>query len=1043
MRYRTLLLAGGSALVAFMQPAFAQDTSSDKAASAASAAAAGAPGAVATSGAAAAPADADVAQIVVTGSRIPRPNLSSPAPITSISGNTFFQTGNTNIGDVLDRLPQLNPTFNSSNSTQFIGTQGLSLLDLRGLGTSRTLVLINGRRQVTSALLVTGNEVDVNTIPTDLIERVDVVTGGTSSVYGSDAIAGVVNFVLKQNYEGFQVKGQTGISTYGDAGSYYGSILAGKNFGDGRGNIAANFEYAKQNALFASDRKHFSQRDVFVQTESDPPGSPNGSDGIPDYTFERNVNSRVYSNGGMIEDPNYLFGIKSGPKYVFNPNGTLTPLTGTPVGLSGNSGIGGNGTNFYSGDQLGLIPMQERYTVNVLGHYEVSPAFVPYFEGKYFHNHVVGGQSGPSFGARGSLNDTYYTDNAYLTPQALGIIRGLYKDGTFDDGDGVNDADQYGFYLNRNNLDLGSRIDDTTRKLYRIVVGARGDLGDGFGYDVSANYSKFIEHNINRGNLDVQRYLLATDAVRDPATGNIVCRAQIDPNAASVQAALGWSGGGGASMLASDIASCVPFDPFGFNAASPAAKAYVAPLTRSVAKADQLDITAAINGSSEKWFELPGGPIRFSLGVEYRRETQSQSFDELVTSGVTFLNAIQKYAPPANDVKEAFAEIDIPIIKDRPFFHRLDLTGAARVSHYKGSVGTVWAYNGGGSWAPIPDITFRANYSRAVRAPTQYEKYSALSQNYATVTDPCASDHIGEGTANRVKNCAAAGIPTDFNYAYDQSLEIRSGGNPNLKAETSNSITFGGILQPRFVPGLTLSVDYYNIKVKKVISTPTAQDILDNCYDLTSLDNEFCGLFQREGANPTDGESPYQIVEGSLQQVLLNYAKLKASGIDAELDYTRRLSPNVTLSAQVVGSYGLKNNNYLSLSDPSYYTQNIYNLGYPKVRVNANFSLEVGAVTFGYQVRYIGKMVPDDIADIRSVDGRPPENADYTNFDFFKPVWYHDIRVSLDVNKKFNIYGGVDNVMNKMPPYGLTGTGTDSNYDNRGRYMFVGVTAKF
>jgi outer membrane receptor protein involved in Fe transport len=1067
-RMRVGLMAGACSIVGVctISPAFGQDTAVDRAASSTSAAQAGAPGAAAATpsdcslnptapGCAPAPVPSDEnpgEAIIVTGSRIARPNISSPAPITSISGATFFQTGNVNIGDVLDRLPQLHNSFNSQNSAEFIGTQGLNLLDLRGLGTSRTLVLINGRRQVTSGLLVTGNEVDVNTIPTDLIERVDVETGGTSSVYGSDAIAGVVNFVLKQNYQGFQVKGQSGISTYGDAGSYYGSVLAGKNFGDGRGNIVANFEYAKQNALYASDRDHYSHRGGFVQTEFDPAGTTNGSDGIPDYTYYSDIRSRIYSDGGLIEDPSYLFGPSTGPKYIFNPNGSLVPLTSSTIGLSGNSGTGGNGSTFRNGDQLGLLPMQSRYTINVLGHYEVSSAFVPYFEAKYYHGHVIGGSSGPSFGARGSLNDTYYTDNAYLTPQALGIIRGLYRDGTFDscpDGvkgpcpDGINDADEYGFYLGRNNEDLGSRIDDTNRKLYRIVVGARGDLGGGFSYDVSGNYSKFIEHNTNRGNLDVQRYLLATDAVRDPASGNIVCRAQLDPNAPSVAAALGWSGGGGASLLASDIANCVPFDPFGNNAASAAAKAYVAPLTHSVSRADQLDITASINGSSENWFELPGGPIRFSLGVEYRRETQFQSFDNLVTSGVTFLNAIQKFDPPSTDVKEAFAEIDIPVIKDKPFFHRLDLTGAARVSRYKGSTGTVWAYNGGGSWAPIPDITFRANYSRAVRAPTLVEQYQALSQNFADVVDPCASLHIGEGTSNRPVNCAAAGIPTTFNYVYDQSLEVRSGGNPDLKAETSNSITFGGLLQPRFVPGLTLSVDYYKITVNNVIATPDAQDILNNCYDLTSLNNEFCGLFQREGANPTDGEKPFQIVEGSLQQVLLNYAKLKTTGIDAELDYNRQIGSNVTLSMQVIGSVNLKNNNYLSLSDPSFYTQNLYNLSYPKVQVSANTSVKVGKVTLGYQVRYIGKMVPDDISDIRSVDGRPPQNADYTDFDFFKPVWYHDIRLSLDVNDKFNIYGGVDNVANKLPPLGLTGTGTDAIYDNRGRYMFMGVTAKF
>jgi len=1058
----TTIIAGVTALA---QPAFAQNTASDRAADAAVDAKAGA--ATATT---ATPSTADCAQnpaiegcaavlaapsnsaeIIVTGSRISRPNLASPAPITSISGATFFQTGNVNVGDVLNRLPQLHSTFTSSNSTQFIGTQGLNLLDLRGLGTSRTLVLINGRRQVTSGLLVTGNEVDVNTIPTDLIERVDVVTGGTSSVYGSDAIAGVVNFVLKQNYEGIQVKGQSGVSQYGDAGSYYGSVLAGKNFGDGRGNIVANVEYARQNGLFASDRKHFSHRAGFVQTDSDTndPNVVNGSDGIPDYTHYSDLRSRIYADGGLIEDFN------TGSKYIFNTSGNLVPLTSTPVGLTGNSGIGGNGATFVNGDQLGLIPQQERYTVNVLGHYEVSPAFVPYFEGKYYHGHIVGGQSGPSFQARGSLGDMYYTDNAYLTPQALGVIRGAYADGTLDPcpagvggpcPDGVNDADEYGFYLNRNNLDLGSRIDDTKRKLYRFVVGARGDLGGGFSYDVSGTYSKFIEHNTNRGNLDVQRYLLASDAVRDPATGNIVCRAQIDPNAPSIASALGWSGGGGSSLLASDIANCVPFDPFGNNVASAAAKAYVAPLTHSVSRADQLDVTASINGSSENWFELPGGPIKFSLGVEYRRETQYQAFDNLVTSGVTFLNAIQKFDPPSTDVKEAFAEIDIPVIKDRPFFHRLDLTGAARVSHYKGSTGTVWAYNGGGSWAPISDITFRANYSHAVRSPTLVEQFGVLSQNYAPgFYDPCASDHIAEGGANRKNNCVAAGIPASFNYAYAGSLETMSGGNPNLKAETSNSITIGGVIQPRFVPGLSLTVDYYKIKVANVISTPTAQDIVNNCYDLSSLSNEFCGLFKRYGADGGGtAANAYRIVEGSLQQTLLNYAKLKVDGIDIDLEYNRKIAPNVTLALQVNGSINLKNDQYLSLADPSYYTSNLYNLSYPKVQVSANASVQVGKVTFGYQVRYIGKMVPDDIADIRSVDGRPPENADYTNFDFYKPVWYHDIRLALDVNNKFNIYGGVDNVANKLPPLGLTGIGAGSGiYDNRGRYLYMGVTAKF
>lgn len=1032
---RSAILFGTAAALAL--PAQAQTAAPDPAA-----ATAAEPAAVAPVAAPQAPSDATVAEtdsIIVTGSRIVRPNIDSPSPIASIAGGEFFQTGNVNIGDVLNQLPQLHNTFSSSNSTRFIGTQGLNLLDLRGLGTQRTLVLINGRRQVTSALLSTGNEVDTNTIPTDLIERVDVVTGGTSAVYGSDAISGVVNFVLKQNYDGFQVKGQGGVSQYGDMGSYYVSGLAGKNFGDGRGNVAVAVEYAKQNPTYASDRAHYRHRDGFIQVDSDPSSAVNGSDGIPDYQFVTDIRSRIYSDGGLIENFN------TNQRYVFQSDGSLVPLTTTPVGLSGNSGVGGNGATFRNADQLGLVPSQDRIIANLLGHYDVSSAFKPYVEAKYFHNHVIGGQSGPSFGARGSLGDTYYTDNPFLSAQALGVIRGAYADGTFDSGDGINDADEYGFYLNRNNVDLGSRIDDTKRDLYRIVLGARGDLGSSFNYDVSANYGQFKEHNTNRGNLDVQRYLLATDAVRDPATGNIVCRAQIDPTAASIDAALGWSGGAGSQFLASDIANCVPLNVFGSGVASQAAKNYVTPLTHSVAKATQLDIQASINGDSSRWFQLPGGPVKFSLGVEYRRETQSQSFDQYVRSGVTFLNAIAAFHPPSLEVKEAFGELEVPIIKDRPFFDKLILSGAFRVSDYKGSTGTVWAYNGGGIWAPIPDITFRANYSRAVRSPALTELYNSQSQNYATVTDPCSADHIGEGTDSRAANCAAAGRPADFNYVYDQSLEIRSGGNPKLKAETSDSITVGAIIQPRFIPGFSLSVDYYKITVNKVISSPDAQDILDNCYDSPSLNNEFCGLFQRAGASGgPNGEEPFRIIEGSLTQILLNYAKLKVSGIDAELTYSRKIAPNVTLSFDINTSYNIKNNSYTSLADPSFYQQNLYNLSYPKWQGNLDSNLKIGSVTLGYQLRYIGKMVPDDIADISSVDGRAPQNADYTNFDYYKPVWYHDARIALDVNDKFNIYSGVDNFTNKLPPYGLTGVGGGSGiYDNRGRYFYAGVTAKF
>ncbi|MFL6846616.1 MAG: TonB-dependent receptor plug domain-containing protein [Allosphingosinicella sp.] len=234
--------------------------------------------------------------IVITGSRIRRPNLESTVPITSVGGEEFFETSQVSVGDVLNDLPALRSTFSQANSTRFLGTAGLNLLDLRGLGTQRTLVLVNGRRHVGGDILNNAVSVDTNTIPTDLIERVDVVTGGNSAIYGSDAIAGVVNFVLKQNYDGVQVRGQAGVSKYGDAGSYFASLLAGRNFAGDRGNIAINVEYANQQQYFGAGRPNLRRNNAFVVIDTDPVGS----DGNPDRAFFRDIRSATLTNTGVV-----------------------------------------------------------------------------------------------------------------------------------------------------------------------------------------------------------------------------------------------------------------------------------------------------------------------------------------------------------------------------------------------------------------------------------------------------------------------------------------------------------------------------------------------------------------------------------------------------------------------------------------------------------------------------------------------------------------------------------------------------------------------
>ncbi|MCJ8157864.1 TonB-dependent receptor domain-containing protein [Sphingomonas sp. LaA6.9] len=990
--------------------------------------------------------------IVVTGSRIARTGFEEAVPVTTVQGEEFFETGQTSIGDVLNELPQLRSTISQSNSTRNLGTAGLNLLDLRGLGTQRTLVLQNGRRHVSADILNNAASVDTNQIPTDLIERVDIVTGGSSAVYGSDAIAGVVNFILKDDFEGVQLRGQGGISKYGDAGAYFLSAVAGTNFADDRGNIAVNFEYAHNEDWYAPGRPNLRNQNGYVTVDSDPASAVNGSDGNPDRVYFEDIRSAVYSNGGTIEDFN------TGPyytPYIFQADGSLVRQTGRRVGnTASGSFIGGNGDNFRSGQEMGLYPKFDRYSVNLIGHFEVSDAFIPFIEAKYVRSDSLGSASGPAFMGRGgtfsSPREIFYTDNPFLTNQARGVIRAAYGDfydATGNDTpDGIPDADQYGFYLNKNITDIGVRQEAATRETYRIVTGARGTFNEDWSYELALNYGEFNEDTTILGNLNVQRFLMAIDAVRNPANGNIVCRATIDPTARQIyeQAA---NTAYAQAQLANDVAQCVPINLFGSGNVTQAARDYVVQDTVSKGKITQFVVGGSVAGDSSQLFELPGGPVGFAAGFEYRKETNYQSVDPMVQAGITFYNALPEFDPPSFEVKELFGELRVPVLKDVPFFQELTLNAAGRVADYKGSTGTVYSYNAGIEWSPVRDIRFRANYARAVRAPNLTELYAPLGQNFGFINDPCSLDYIGTGSSTRQANCRAAGVPANFNFQYQQTLEFRSGGNEDLKEETSDSLVFGAVFEPSFIPGLVISADYYDIQVDDVITAPSAQQIVNACYDAPTLDNQFCSLFQRAGAGGGPrGEIQGRILEGTLQQVLLNYAKLKVRGIDVQASYQRNIEGVGDLSTRVIWTHVFQNDQYLFPDDPNRANQLLMELGDPEDAFNWNLNLKTGPWTLGYQMRYIGKMILNgaQYEDFFSKQGRPPQNADWADRAFYPSVVYHDIRAAIDVNEKFNFYIGVDNVTNRVPPLGQTGIGAGSGiYSNIGRFFYAGATAKF
>ncbi len=1027
-------------------------------------------------------------QIVVTGSRIRRPNDDSPVPVTTVTAAEIFQSGRISVADTLNDLPQLRSTVTSQNSTSGLGVRGLNLLELRGLGTSRTLVLVNGRRHVSSEIINNGNSPDINTFPTDLIERVDIVTGGNSSIYGSDAVAGVVNFVLKNNYDGLQLRGQSGISKYGDAGNQYISAVAGRNFDDGRGNIAINAEYAHQSRYYGGGRPNLAQNDAFVVVDTDPAGSVNGSDGIPDRIYYRDLRSTTISNGGQIgirqpaAGPCGLDGVGAAftCAYLFQPDGTLVPQTGLRVGLGPNGNfVGGNGANSREGEFLVLSPEVTRYAINLIGHYEITPAFAPFVEAKYVRTEAFGSQSGPFFSqgqtladgiqvtgvndrsflptgtANGAVNrEGIRLDNPYLSASArttltqqltAAITAGVNPNtgGTFTAANQAIALAQvtngsFRFSNRRNYVDLGFRDEQIKRDTYRIVAGVRGDFNDDWRYEVSVNYGQHDENNVITGNVNRQRFLLANDAVRNSA-GQIVCRSQIDPAYAGADRA------GNPAVLAADIAACVPLNPFGQGSVSDAARNYLTVPTTANGRATQFVASGFVSGDLSQLFELPGGPIGFSVGAEYRRETLSYKLDPVTQAGYAFYNAIPSFTAPAFEVKEAFGELSIPLLRDVPLFHELTFAASGRVANYKGATGTVYAYSGGVEWAPVRDLKFRAAYSRSVRAPYLGDLYSPSGQNFAPApNDPCSARNLATGSATRVANCNAAGRPATYDFVYTSSLEIVSGGNPNLKAETSKSLTIGGVFQPRFVPGLSLSADYYDITVDNVISSVSAQNILNLCYDSATLNNPFCGLFQRAGAaGGPRGEQQFCVLEGSLLQSGANFAKRVARGIDFNASYNHSFDWG-SIAVKGVYTRVLKRDNYTNPADRTFVDTLLGELGDPENQFNVSTDLKIGKLTLGYSLRWIDKMYLNTFEDYNALNGLPPQNTDYAEIIQYPIVTYHDIRASYDITTRFNLYGGVTNIGDTKPPYGLTGVGSGSAiYDNRGRYMYLGVVAKF
>ena len=1016
--------------------------------------------------------------ITVTGSRIRRtPNLTSPVPITSVSPQDLTSRGEVSLGDALNDLPAMRSTFSQANSTGFIGTAGLSLLDLRGLGTVRTLVLVNGRRHVTAQ---PGNyNVDVNTIPVDLLERVDVVTGGNSAIYGSDAVAGVVNFVLRRDYEGAKIRAQTGISNYGDRANKFISGVAGKNFFDGRLNVTVHGEYSKSDEVFLSDRKYlgaFSGPSGFITSQIS--NAPNRNfDGIPNVSFYDNQGGNVPGiRFGNISTGGYVLTTCPGAtstnqarvgaactgertptggliarNYAFAPDGSLAP----DVPFIDNRRIGGGvigGLSATGIEDAMLLPSLTRYVGNILINAEISNAFQPFFEAKFVRINSTQQSIQPTFIA-GSLNPRFSIDNPFLTPAARAQLVTLGAPGAPT------------FLMFRFNNDIGTRAEDHERDTYRFVGGVRGDLSTvgNLRYELALNYGHTKTYYETGGNVNVARFNRATNAVRNSA-GQIVCAVNND------------------ASTTNDAPACVAFNPFGFGAASQAARDYVIHTSSRKQTASQLNAVGFVSGDSEGIFELPGGPIGFALGGEYRREKATSVYDLSTQRGETFLNAFQPFLPPTAVVKEAFGEIRLPLVKDIFLINELTVEGAARYSKYRGSKG-VWAYNAGVIFSPVEGLRMRGGVARSVRAPNLNDSFGARTETFANgLSDPCDQPGFGNASNNitndpsRAANCAAAGVPTTITYTDTNGNPITrpfhnipgsgiagiNSGNEALVPETSKSYTVGAVIQPPFIPGFALTIDYFNIKVKDVISGLSGQAIINRCYDdPTGIDNEFCrAVFRRTSTDPVlngtfNGQTTRRLEnrqpdtfgragEGiSFINQPYNFSALIRRGVDFDASYRRNIFGNKQLNLRGIVSYLIKSENFSYLTQPDRSDRVHGTFGDPRWAASWNANFDVGKVDFTYGGTFFGRQTMLDYETQFEHQGRGPTNPDARPDPYYPSQIVHNARVNFEPTDKYRFYVGLDNVTNELPPFDLRGTEGGSGYSPTGRYFYAGAEVRF
>ena len=935
--------------------------------------------------------------IVVTGSRIARPEFSFPNPIQAYTSETIQQAGTTNLTDFLLDSPALR---GSTDNQDVAGSNlanatfvGVNLLDLRYLDEVRTLVLVNGRRHIAGYPGI--SSVDINTIPVDLIDRIDILTGGTSAIYGADGVSGVVNFVLKKNFEGLAVRAQAGMSQRGDAANRFVSAVWGTNFADNRGNVALAYEFNEIDRFSQRKRLNYGRSGPSTRFTTNPAeqAEPGDDPNIPDQVPLTDLLWTDSSPGGAIDvDFDYY------PDFT----GEGTPYDrGAVIGLFT---LGGDSTpqDSYFGD---FLPYSRRHIFNAFGHFEFSPAARVFAEAKYVRadGHTI---AQPTF----DFYTVLFPDNAFLAER----FGGAAPDGAFVTG--------------RDNFDFGIRRYTTKRDTYRAVLGLDGKLSDHLRYELSYTFGQVNSSSESQNDRLTDRYFAALDAVIDPATGQVTCRINL-PGETIINGFQQFSDFSGPAVTFQP-GECVPLNILGAGAPSQEALDWILVDHTDKARIRHHVLSGYLAGDTGSFFNLPGGPVGFALGAEYRKESSRFIPDEVSQQGLLLDYSTTGTESGDFSVKEVFAEVNLPILSKVPLADTLAVGGAIRLSDYT-TVGSTKTWSANGVYAPVRDLMFRGTYSQAVRAPNVNELFAAPNGGFFFITDPCGIDQLTSGTPSRAANCAAAltalGIdPATFDPENDPlspenaSIQGTVSGNEDLNEETAKTWTAGLVLRPRFIPGLNLALDWYDIKIKDAVNTPTANELVDLCYDQPTLDNVYCDALGRSSVNG-------YINDFNLRPE--NVASFDTEGLDIALNY--RFAPFTNF-----GSFNLKvNANYLHklnfIATPgASVDKDVTEVNRPRYSATGDLTWTKGPLTINYGINWFSKTR-------RFVKETTDANPDIVEKKYLrhKEYWEHQAQVAFNVEERMTFYLGVNNLLDRKPGVGITG------YPNNaiGRFFYAGV----